>query len=148
MTGIWKTWITVWGWMMVGAGVLFSLAVFPAMDLLPRFFYETVDWPNNNTVVFEPIDFRLSVGLICAITIGWALMMVGMIRLAFIYGQPVWQVLTNGMLAWWAIDSAMSVMLGFPINAVSNTLIVGLYLVPVLASGVLKSASATQSASA
>jgi hypothetical protein len=142
MTGIWKTWIDIWGWAMVGAGVLFALAAFPQTDFLARFFYETVDWPSTKTIVFDPIDYRLSVGLIGAIMIGWSLMMVGMIRLGHIYGRPIWQVLTTGFVAWWAIDSAMSVMLGFPINAVSNTVFLVFYLVPILGSGVLKPTSA------
>jgi hypothetical protein len=138
MTGLWKTWIDIWGWAMVGAGVLFALAAFPQTDFLARFFYETVDWPSTKTIVFDPIDYRLSVGLVGALTIGWAIMMVGMIRLGHIYGRPVWQVLTTGFVTWWVIDSAMSVMLGFPFNAVSNTVLLVAYLIPIMASGVLK----------
>ena len=48
--------------------------------------------------------------------------------------------LTTAMLIWFVIDSAFSVSTGFALNAVSNIVLVILLMVPLLASGALKSA--------
>jgi hypothetical protein len=46
--------------------------------------------------------------------------------------------MTGAILVWWVVDSSISVALHTPGNAVSNTGLLLLYLIPVLASGVLK----------
>jgi hypothetical protein len=45
---------------------------------------------------------------------------------------------TAAMLVWYALDSTLSVLTGFGLNLVPNSLALGLFLVGVAGSGVLK----------
>ena len=54
-----------------------------------------------------------------------------------------WRGIAAGVCAWFAIDSTISVVTGFPLNAVSNTLIIAMLLAPVPGSGVLHKVAAT-----
>lgn len=83
---------------------------------------------------------RFATALMGAVTMGWGLTFFAAFGAAHRLGDqagPVWRILTVASVLWFVIDSALSVVTGFWLNAVSNTgLMIG-YLVPVLASGVL-----------
>jgi hypothetical protein len=137
MTGFWKTWMIVWCWMVFGFGVVLALAAFPGPDIAAALFYDLVEWPLDGAVTFEP-RARFTVAILGAVTIGWALTIFGMIKAAETVGPPVWRALTTALVVWYVIDSALSILTGVPVNAVSNTVLLVTYLVPVLASGVLQ----------
>ena len=50
----------------------------------------------------------------------------------------IWRNITVVALIWYAVDSYMSVATGYWMNAVSNTLIIILYFIPVLRSGAMR----------
>ncbi|MDZ4760010.1 MAG: hypothetical protein SGJ21_02935 [Alphaproteobacteria bacterium] len=124
--------MTVWCWMTLLLGLLFALAALPATDGGARLFYDAVDWPIDGAVIFDP-QMRFTLGVLGAVMMGWALTIFGMVKAADILGAPVWRALTGAMVAWYVLDSAISVFTGFPINAVSNTVFLATYLLPVLA---------------
>jgi hypothetical protein len=75
-----------------------------------------------------------------AVTMGWGVTYLALFMAAHRLGAdaaPVWRLATIGMVAWFVIDSALSVATGFWMNAVSNTGLAIGYLVPVLASGAM-----------
>jgi hypothetical protein len=82
------------------------------------------------------------VALLGAVTLGMALAVLAAARAAERpgpEGRPIWVRLTGAMAVWYLVDSGLSVATGFPLNAVSNTLILAGFLAPVLGSGVLGS---------
>jgi hypothetical protein len=64
--------------------------------------------------------------------------MFAVLQAAKTVGAPIWRSLTFALLAWYVIDSAISVSTGFWLNAVSNTALMVAYLIPVLASSALR----------
>jgi hypothetical protein len=123
-------------------GVVLALVAWPATDGPGRFVFAILSGdPARLALLDQPIA-RFGLGLQGALTIGWAMTMFAMLRLAQAGGAAVWRSLTLSLLAWYGIDSAISMATGFPLNAVSNTLLMAGYLAPVLASGALREARA------
>lgn len=141
MNGFWRSWLQVWCWLTLGVGVMFALGAAPAADGGVRLFYDVIYWPADGQSPFGE-EVRLTAALLGAVMIGWAITIFGLIAAAEQVGASAWRTLTLGVVAWWAIDSAISVALGAPVNAASNTLFLAGYLAPVLASGVLRLRSA------
>jgi hypothetical protein len=138
MQGFWRTWLTVWCWGVLAFGVVLALAAVPAADGLARFVFVTFSSDPSNAALFDLPAMRFALGLQGALTIGWALTVFGMLRAADVGGVPVWRSLTVSLIVWYFIDSTISVSTGFALNAVSNTVFIATYLVPVLSAGVLR----------
>jgi hypothetical protein len=136
MNGFWKNWMIVWCWATLGFGVVLAAAVAPGPDLPARLFYDLIEWPLDGNVAFESRT-RFTAGVRGAVRSGWAITIFGMIKAAETSGAPVWRALTTAMVVWYVIDSALSIFSGFPLNAVSNTVFLVTFLVPVLATNVL-----------
>ncbi|WP_426169115.1 hypothetical protein [Sandarakinorhabdus sp. DWP1-3-1] len=140
MTTFWRNWMLAWclgvtlfGLVLAGAG--FAETSGPAQALIDRMNGEPL-----------PLDrpLRFAIGLQGALSIAIAGLAWGAIRGADALGPdgaPVWRLLLWSMLAWYVIDSAISCANGFWLNAVSNTLLMVALLVPLMASGVLRSAT-------
>ncbi len=77
-----------------------------------------------------------------AVTIGWGLTF----RVAFkalnlpdpAQAAPLWRKLTLFALIWYVVDSYISIATGFWLNAVSNTILMALYLIPLFKSGAMR----------
>lgn len=138
MNGFWKTWMRVWCWGVLAFGAVLVLAAVPALDAAPRFVLGLLGGDPAREALLDQTEMRFAFGLQGALTLGWGLTMVAMIGLAHDAGAPVWRSLTVSLLVWYGIDSLISISTGFPLNAVSNTLLTVGYLAPVLASGVLR----------
>ncbi len=138
MSGFWKNWMTVWCWGVLAFGVVLALSAVPAASGPPRFVIGLLSGDPANAALLDQPALQFAFGLQGALTIGWAMTTFGMIRAADMVGAPVWQSLTASFAAWYVIDSAISVATGFPLNAVSNTLLMATFLAPVLATGVLR----------
>jgi hypothetical protein len=80
---------------------------------------------------------KFGIGIQGALSIGWGLTALALVQTPGIEARQ-WQAITFAIFLWYVIDSAISVATGFWINAVSNTVIFVAFLIPVLASGVLK----------
>jgi pheromone shutdown protein TraB len=139
MTGLWKTWITLWCWAVILFGAVLATAGLPALDGIARLAFSVIGSADAGPDYFNPPGMRFSVALMGAVTLGWGFTILFLLPAIHAAGAPAWRGLTAAMVIWFVIDSAFSVTTGFPMNAVSNTaLVIGL-LVPLLASGALKS---------
>lgn len=138
MTGFWKNWLTVWCWATIGVGAMFAAGALPTLDGGVRLFYDIIIWPIDGVSPYGE-DVRLTAALLGAVMIGWGIAIFGLIDAAESAGAPAWRALTLSIVAWYAIDSAISIALAAPINALSNTGFLVTFLAPVLASGVLRS---------
>ncbi|MEQ1818466.1 MAG: hypothetical protein ABL871_07620 [Terricaulis sp.] len=138
MTQFWSNWLLVWCWGVLAFGALLVTAAIPGLDGAARMLFGLFA-PNPATAfTFDLPAVRFGLGLQGALTIGWAMTMFAVLHAAKTVGAPIWRSLTFALLAWYVIDSAISVSTGFWLNAVSNTALIVTYLIPVLASSALR----------
>jgi hypothetical protein len=126
----------VWCWATFGVGVMFALGAAPATDMGVRLFYDFVYWPIDGASPYGD-SVRFTAALLGAVMIGWAMTIFTLVAAADQVGATAWRGLTAAVVAWYVIDSAISVASGVAVNALSNTGFAVTYLIPVLASGVL-----------
>lgn len=140
MRGFWKTWMTVWCAVVFVFGAVLALAALPAASGPARLVLQVISGDPAKSALLDQPMVQFGLGLQGALSIGWAMTMLGLVRAAETVGAPAWRSLTWSLVVWYVLDSAISVATGLPLNAVSNTLLLAGYLTPVLASGVLRSA--------
>ena len=130
----WEQWLHAWIWLTIGFGCLFSAAGVPGLDTGAGLFYWIVSGGTLDAGAFDAPGMRISVALVGAVMLGWgcAMLAVWSARGADV---TLWRGLARAVLIWWAVDSALSVATGVPINALSNTLFVALFLVPAVKLG-------------
>lgn len=139
MTGLWSTWIVIWCWAVVAFGVFLATGAIPGIDAAARALFVLFSGDPATNDVFDHPAVRFGLGLQGALTVGWGLTMLALAQAPSI-GAPQWRALSVAMVAWFVIDSAISISTGFWLNAVSNTALLVAFLIPVLASGVLERA--------
>lgn len=136
-----QKWLTLWACGVALFGLGLAGMGFAATDGFARFFFDLVGSP----VTADPgAQFRFAVGLMGCVSMGWGLTFAAAFRAAFatpdVQAATVWRMLLMAALAWYLLDSLISIATGFPLNAVSNTVLLALFLIPVIRSGVLKRA--------
>lgn len=140
MNGLWKTWITLWCWGVVAFGVVLASAGLPGADGVARALFGLLGGVPAGADFFDATGMRFSVALMGAVSIGWGFTMLFLLPAITAAGPSAWRGLTGALLIWFAVDSALSVATGFWLNAVSNTVLLAAYLIPLFASGALKPA--------
>ncbi|CAN5276405.1 hypothetical protein BH09PSE2_BH09PSE2_00250 [soil metagenome] len=137
MSTFWRRWLQAWC-AVVGlfglllAGGAFPLTGAPAEALLRMF----------NTAVAPDFaaPLRFAVALMGCVTLGWSLTFLAAMQAAWRLGEganSVWAMLTASLAVWFVMDSSLSIATGYGLNAVSNAVLFGLYLIPIWRSGVL-----------
>jgi hypothetical protein len=139
MSDFWKSWLNIWAWGVVAFGAILALFAIPATELPSRLFYDLI----QNPVATEPDrHFRFAMGLMGCISMGWGLTMLSCFKAAAMLeggqAKSIWRGFTFAALFWFVTDSTASIYTGFPLNAVSNVVLISLYLIPVWKSGMLK----------
>lgn len=139
MSDFWKNWLTVWAWGVILFGAALAGFAFEASSGFTRFFFGLI----GNPVADEPGQhMRFAMGLIGCITMGWGITFMAAFKAAHMLtgeaAASVWRLTTAAVVIWYVIDSSISAATGFPLNAVSNTALLALFLIPIRASGVLK----------
>nr|WP_310522449.1 hypothetical protein [Polymorphobacter sp.] len=138
MSAFWRNWLNLWCWAVAAFGLLLIGAGFPATSGPTEALIAQLH--SGGALEFDaPLHF--SFGLMGALTLGLALLVATGARAADALGprgRPIWSMLTTSLLAWYVIDSIISIANGFALNAVSNTLLMITFLAPILASGVLR----------
>lgn len=133
----WLTWIVVWCWGVMAFGALLVTGAIPGLDGAARALFVLFSGDPATADVFDHPAVRFGVGIQGALTIGWGLTMLALVQTPSV-GAREWRMLSLALMAWYVIDSAISVSTGFWLNAVSNTVLIVAFLIPVLASGVLR----------
>lgn len=131
----WHKWLAVWAWAVIAFGAVLTLGGFEATQgiVAPLFVL-------MNPAATVPFDgsMRFAVGLMGAVSLGWGLTLRAAIGQALALGtegRDLWRGILTSVVIWYAIDSSISVVTGFALNAVSNTvLLIGL-LLPLWRSG-------------
>lgn len=138
MTNFWKNWLTLWCIGVGLFGLLLAGAVSDATDGPLRALMSAWGGPTP----YDPdAHHRFAYGLMGAVTFGWSISLYAAFKAATMLGDagaPIWRILVTGALLWFLVDNTISIATGFWVNAVSNTVILALLFVPLLASGVLR----------
>jgi len=138
MTIFWRNWLSAWCWGVALFGLVLAGAGLEAPSGPPRLIFGLLNGPNSPVLNAQ---MRFSVALMGAVTLGWALTLRVALGAAHALGdraRPTWRGITVSLLVWYVVDSSLSVATGFGLNAVSNTVIVAAFLLPILRGGVLR----------
>lgn len=137
MSPFWQAWFRFWLISMVLFALVVAGGALPATDAPLRLGIAL-------TSMGPPADLtpagRFMIGILGGVFLGWMVMFWLVLRQAVAMGpagRPLWLAATLGMLAWYALDSTLSVATGFGLNLVPNTLALGLFLIGIAGSGVL-----------
>jgi hypothetical protein len=136
MTAFWRNWLTVWCWFVAGFGLVLAGAGLPATDGISTFLFTTM---HGAAPVWDE-GMRFSTALMGAVTMGWGLTTLAAVRGFWAMGKaarPFWRMLLLSFLVWFVIDSTLSIVNGFALNAVSNLLIMAAFALPLWRSGLL-----------
>jgi len=147
MSGFYKTWLKGWCWSVIAFGIAFAGAATPATDGFARLFYDLVYWPLDGASPYEA-NMAFTVGILGAVTLGWGLTALAFVDLADQVGVRAWRALGFSLAAWYVVDSTISVAARAPGNAVSNTFIIAMFLIPLAVSGALSAPNRNASHSA
>ena len=137
MTAFWRNWLTIWCWAVFGFGVVLALGAVRATEWPVVWLLEML---GGAPVEMTPA-LRFSMAVMGPVSIGWSFTLMAAIRAAIELGdkgRPVWLATTLGAVSWFVLDSLLSVVTGFGLNVVPNVGFIATYLIPVVASGVLK----------
>ena len=140
MGKLWKDWLLVWAIGVTLFGLVLAGGAYAATDMPTRTLFQFFGSPLP--LVMDEYH-RFAIGLMGAVTMGWGLTYVAAFKALFTLepakAAPIWRMLVLGSLVWFVVDSTISVVTGIWMNAVSNTILLILLLIPVTKSGVLNS---------
>lgn len=140
MSKVWQNWLSAWAVFVTLFGLVLAGGAFAATDGLISMLFTL--FGNPLPADLDP-HHRFAIGLMGAVTMGWGLTYFGAFKALFaldkVTAAPIWRYLLMVSLVWYVIDSAISIATGFLMNAVSNTLLIVLFLIPLVKSGALRS---------
>jgi len=141
MSRFWRNWMIGGCWAVGLFGVILAASAFEATAGPTRLLFGLL----NDQIAFDPDPpLRFSLAVLGAVTVGWSLTLAAAIGAAHQLGdqaKPVWVLVTASLVAWYAIDTTLSVVTGFGLNAIPNTIFLVVFLLPIIRSGVLKTLS-------
>jgi hypothetical protein len=145
MSGFWQMWLVVWALGVVLFGLVLAGGAFESTSAPVVWVLESLQGPGE--VVLDP-TLRFSLAVMGCVSIGWAAMMLAVMRVAFRMADragPLWSAVTLGVVVWFITDSALSAATGFGLNIVPNLALLATYLIGVVAGGAFrKPAAATE----
>lgn len=137
MTKPWTTAITLWSCGVILFGLVLVAGIYPPLQGINHFLFDLMSQRAGSLGPLVP-ELQFSVGLMGAVTLGWGLTVLAVARAVKEPNPALWRGITRALLVWFVIDSSISVMTGFALNAVSNALLIGSYLFIVIRSGAQK----------
>lgn len=138
MSGFWKTWMTLWCWGVIVFGAALAAGALPATDGFVEAVYQILGSQPLPPDFLDAPGLRFSIALMGVVTLGWGLTILFLLPAIHAAGAPAWRGLTAALVIWFVVDGVLSAATGFALNTVPNTALAIGYLVPVVASGVLK----------
>ena len=139
MDKVWQNWLSAWAILVTVFGLVLAGGAFAATDGLTNMLFTLFGNPLPATI---DAHHRFAIGLMGAVTMGWGLTYFGAFKALFALDKataaPIWRYLLLVSLAWYVTDSAISIATGFWMNAVSNTLLLVLFVIPLVKSGAMR----------
>lgn len=143
MTGIWQRLMAGWCCAVILFGAVLMGGAFASADGPTR--YLLTNMGGSNLAMDAPL--RFAVGLMGAVTFGWGLTVLAVTSVSHLLdasgARLLWRRVTAAIMVWYLVDSVISVATGFGLNALSNTLLMGAFLLIARGSGVLSKHSAS-----
>lgn len=140
MSKVWQNWLSAWAILVTVFGLILAGGAFAATDGLTTMLFTVFGNPLPADI---DAHHRFAIGLMGAVTMGWGLTYLGAFKALYALepatAAPIWRYLLFAGLAWYVIDSSISVATGFWMNAVSNTVLMVLFLIPLVKSGAMRS---------
>ncbi|WP_312163222.1 hypothetical protein [Phenylobacterium sp.] len=140
MSGFWRTWMAGWCWAVAAFGALLAGGAVEATSGPVRLLLEVLNGP---AVVTLDDTARFSLAVLGAVTIGWSLTLLAAIDAACrlgAQGRPIWRLIAISLAVWYVIDCVLSVVTGFGLNVIPNTVLTAAFLPPIV--GLLRRPSA------
>lgn len=138
MNGFWRAWLTVWCFGVGAFGLVLISAGLPGNEAFADWLFAS--FGRAPSTVEAPLQFATA--LMGAVTLGWALTLSVAFRAAALLPPEAqsrfWRGILLGMVIWYGVDSALSIATGFPLNAVSNSVVMTALLVPLWFGGALR----------
>lgn len=129
MTSNWQVQMTMWCSAVILFGLVLVGGAFDATSAPVYALFAVLDGPGP--VAYEPV-LRFSLALMGAVTLGWGATVLAVLRgtaqMPDAQSLALWRGITVAVLSWYVIDSTLSIATGFWRNAVSNTVLIGWYL--------------------
>jgi hypothetical protein len=124
MSLFWKNWLVAWAVFVTLFGLVLAGGGWAPTDGPTRLILQIL---GGTTFPGDDRTFRISVGLMGAVTFGWGLTALAVVR--YVAEDPATRrvllgPVTMAMIAWFVVDSPLSILNGFALNAVSNVLII------------------------
>jgi hypothetical protein len=138
MSGFWRNWFNGFCLALLVFGIVLAGGAFAATTGPIRLLLVVLG--QSDDIVFQPA-LRFSLGVLGAVTIGWAISFYTTIQAAIDLeqrGRPLWRGMVAAALGWFVIDNILSVATGFALNIIPNTLLLAQLLIGIRGSGVLK----------
>lgn len=89
---------------------------------------------GSGTLSWQP-ELRFALALMGAVTLGWGATVLAVVRgtaqMPAAQSLALWRGITAALLLWYVVDSTLSIATGFWRNALSNTVLIGWYLLVV-----------------
>lgn len=116
---------------LIGFGLLSALSAWLPLSAPMGAVLDAVFWPIDGAQGAEASETRLLMGILGGITLGWGL------TIWQLAGEPLARmpglirpILRNGVVAWFLLDSAGSLLAGAPLNVVANAIFAAMFLIP------------------
>ncbi|WGM38756.1 hypothetical protein [Caulobacter sp. NIBR1757] len=138
MSGFWRGWFLAWCISIGLFGAVLCGGAFEATSGPIRLLLSTL---NSAADPRFDATLRFSLGVMGAVSIGWAVTLAFVVRAALAMedrARPVWNAITAGMISWFVIDCTLSIATGFGLNVLPNLVLAGMYLVGLIGGGALK----------
>jgi hypothetical protein len=139
MSKYWQNWFLAWAIFVALFGLVLAGGAFAATDGLTRALFTLFGSPMPDAP--DPLH-RFAIGLMGAVTLGWGLTFFGAFKALFelepARAAPIWRWIFLTSLVWYVVDSTISVATGIWMNAVSNTIVMVLLLIPMVKTGAMK----------
>jgi hypothetical protein len=139
MSKDWQNWFSAWAVFVAAFGLVLAGGAFEATDGPTRAIFALFGnpWPDSPDSLH-----RFAIGLMGAVTMGWGLTYHSAFKALFALdaalAAPIWRYLLWVTLIWYFVDSTISISTGIWMNALSNTAILILFLIPLFKSGAMK----------
>jgi hypothetical protein len=139
MSKVWQNTFSAWAIFVALFGLVLAGGAFAATDSLTAAVFSLFGNPLPADI---DSHHRFAIGLMGAVTLGWGLTFYGAFKALFALepakAAPIWRYLLGVSLLWYVVDSGISIATGFWMNAVSNTIVMVLFLILLVKSGAMK----------
>ncbi|WP_033924124.1 hypothetical protein [Sphingomonas sp. 35-24ZXX] len=139
----WQAQMQIWCGAVIVFGLVLMGGAFDATSAGVYALFGILDGPGP--ITWDPV-LRFSLALMGAVTLGWGATVLAVVRATDAMPQTaaiaMWRGITIAILLWYVVDSGLSVATGFWRNALSNTVLIGWYLLLMRRSATDRAASA------